>query len=96
MGLMEELRKSLKWAPPYEIELRIREEAVRVAKDEGLQEGEEKGEIRGKGRRTKGKARIIGAKNKAVEVARAALAKGLDVGMVAEISGLSEREIRAL
>nr|VFK00713.1 MAG: hypothetical protein BECKH772B_GA0070898_102011 [Candidatus Kentron sp. H]VFK00734.1 MAG: hypothetical protein BECKH772A_GA0070896_102001 [Candidatus Kentron sp. H]VFK04666.1 MAG: hypothetical protein BECKH772C_GA0070978_101981 [Candidatus Kentron sp. H] len=41
-GLMEELRRSLKWVPPYEIELRIRneelrirEEAVRVAEEAG-------------------------------------------------------------
>ena len=53
-GLMEELAKSLKWVPPYEIEERIRaeerrmrEEAVRMAREEGEREGEGIGMRRG-------------------------------------------------
>ena len=117
-GLMDELRRSLKWVPPYEIEERIRaeerrmrEEAVRVAEEDGerrgkeegvreglragrkegmemgLQEGEKKGEMRG---------REEGERKKAIEIARAALARGMDVEVVAEISGLPETEIRKL
>nr|VFJ72848.1 MAG: DNA repair protein RadC [Candidatus Kentron sp. FW] len=121
-GLMEKLRWSLKWVPPYEIEERIRaeerrlrEQAVRAAREEGEREGEGIGMRRGlrEGRREgmemgmeKGreeglqegemKGKEEGKKEKAVEIARAALAKGLDVGMVAEISGLSEEEIKKL
>ena len=113
-GLMEELRRSLKWVPPYEIELRIRneelrirEEAVRVARAEGEREGKGMGmreglrEGRKEGREMgieKGlqEGEMKGEKRKAVEVARAALARGLDVGMVAEISGLTEGDVARL
>nr|VFJ77195.1 MAG: conserved hypothetical protein (putative transposase or invertase) [Candidatus Kentron sp. FW] len=52
-----------------------------------LQEGERKGEMKG---------RKEGRKEKAVEIARAALAKRMDAELVAEISGLSKGEVRAL
>nr|VFK64703.1 MAG: DNA repair protein RadC [Candidatus Kentron sp. TUN] len=49
-GLMEELRKSMKYVPPYEIAERIRE-AAEEAKAEGLERGMRKGiregEVRG-------------------------------------------------
>ena len=104
---MDELAKSLKWVPPYEIEERIRaeekrlrEEAVRVAREEGEREGEGIGMRKGlrEGRKEglemgerKGEER--GRKEGRIEVARAALARGLDVGVVAEISGLSEGDV---
>nr|VFK00731.1 MAG: hypothetical protein BECKH772B_GA0070898_102017 [Candidatus Kentron sp. H]VFK00741.1 MAG: hypothetical protein BECKH772A_GA0070896_102007 [Candidatus Kentron sp. H]VFK04677.1 MAG: hypothetical protein BECKH772C_GA0070978_101987 [Candidatus Kentron sp. H] len=37
-----------------------------------------------------------GARKKAVEMARAALAEGMKVGMLARISGLSEGKVRTL
>jgi len=61
-GLMAELRQSLKWVSPYKIELRIqneelriREEAVRVAEEVGKREGREEGMREGlrEGRRGK-------------------------------------------
>nr|VFJ58381.1 MAG: DNA repair protein RadC [Candidatus Kentron sp. DK] len=109
-GLMEELRRSLKWVPPYEIELRIRneelrirEEAVRLARAEGEREGEGIGIRRGlrEGRKEgmemgKRKGEERRRMEGRIEVARVALAEGMAIGMVARISGLSEREIGML
>nr|VFJ75920.1 MAG: hypothetical protein BECKFW1821C_GA0114237_109313 [Candidatus Kentron sp. FW] len=64
-----------------------REEGREIGRKAGLQEGERKGEMKGKEE---------GRKEKAVEIARVALAKGMEVGLVAEISGLSEAEVRGL
>nr|VFK18667.1 MAG: DNA repair protein RadC [Candidatus Kentron sp. LFY] len=109
-GLMDELRRSSKWVPPYEIEERIRAEearlreaAVLVAREEGEREGEGIGMRKGlrKGRKEgmemgERKGEEKGRKERAVEIARAALARGLGVGVVAEISGLTEGEIARL
>ena len=57
---------------------------ARVAREEGEREGEGIGMRRGLKE---------GRKEGRIEVARAALVRELDVGMVAEISGLSEGEI---
>nr|VFK28274.1 MAG: hypothetical protein BECKMB1821G_GA0114241_103522 [Candidatus Kentron sp. MB] len=66
---MEELRRSLKWVSPYEIEERIRaekkrlraeekrlrEQAVREAAEDGKREGKEIGMRRGVAGRSKGR-----------------------------------------
>ena len=105
-GLMDELRKSLKWVPPYEIEERIRaeerrmrEEAVRVAREEGEREGEGVGMRKGlrEGRKEGLEmGREEGLQEGRIEVARAALAEGMDIGMVSRISGLSEEKVETL
>nr|VFJ70245.1 MAG: hypothetical protein BECKFW1821B_GA0114236_11821 [Candidatus Kentron sp. FW] len=64
-----------------------REEGREMGRKAGLQEGERKGEVRGKEE---------GRKEKAVEMARAALVEGMEIGIVAKISGLSEGEVRGL
>nr|VFK26808.1 MAG: hypothetical protein BECKMB1821G_GA0114241_102315 [Candidatus Kentron sp. MB]VFK29253.1 MAG: hypothetical protein BECKMB1821I_GA0114274_10092 [Candidatus Kentron sp. MB]VFK74717.1 MAG: hypothetical protein BECKMB1821H_GA0114242_10092 [Candidatus Kentron sp. MB] len=107
---MEILRTSLKWVPPYEIIERIRAEEARL-REQAVQEAEEDGERRGKeigmrrglraGReegREMGREEGLreGKKEKGIEMARAALAKGLDAGLVVEISVLSEKEIEEL
>ncbi len=55
MGLMDQLAQSTKWVPQYELiarikdeEKKIREEAVRVAKQEVHKEGKEEGLVEGK------------------------------------------------
>ena len=103
---MDELRKSLKWVPPYEIEERIRaeerrmrEEAVRVAREEGEREGEGVGMRKGlrEGRKEGLEmGREEGLQEGRIEVARAALAEGMDIGMVSRISGLSEEKVETL
>nr|VFJ65214.1 MAG: DNA repair protein RadC [Candidatus Kentron sp. FW] len=109
-GLMEKLRRSLKWVPPYEIEERIRaqerklrEQAVREAEETGKREGQEMGMRKGlREGREEGREEGIeigmekGREEGRIEVASAALAKGMDIRLVAEISGLSEVEVREL
>nr|VFK29035.1 MAG: DNA repair protein RadC [Candidatus Kentron sp. MB]VFK74645.1 MAG: DNA repair protein RadC [Candidatus Kentron sp. MB] len=89
-GLMEELRQSMKYVPPYEIAERIRE-AAEKAKAEGMERGMRKGIREGE---------LIGMekgrKEEKIEIAMAALAKGIGIKVVAEISGLSEEEIGEL
>ena len=109
-GLMEELRKSMKYVPPYEIAERIRE-AAEEAKAEGLERGMRKGiregEVRGieKGlregkeeglREGEDKGLERGRKERSIEIAKALLEKGMDANEVSEISGLSEGEILEL
>nr|VFJ94132.1 MAG: DNA repair protein RadC [Candidatus Kentron sp. H] len=105
-GLMEELRKSLKWVPPYEIELRIRneelrirEEAVRVAREEGEREGKGMGMREGlRAGRKEGMELGIekGEKKSKEEMAKALLGDGVAIDVISKASGLSETEIRAL
>ena len=102
-GLMDELRRSLKWVPPYEIEeriraeeRRIREEAVRVAEEDGERRGKEEGVREGlRAGRKEGMemGERKGEERGRLEVARAALAEGMEIGMVSRISGLLEGEI---
>nr|VFK43009.1 MAG: DNA repair protein RadC [Candidatus Kentron sp. SD]VFK48481.1 MAG: DNA repair protein RadC [Candidatus Kentron sp. SD] len=101
-GLMEELRRSLKWVPPYEIELRIRneelrirEEAVRAAREEGEREGEGIGMRRGL-REGRKEGMEMGREEGRIEVVRLALVEGMEIGTVARISGLTEEEIARL
>ena len=113
-GLMDELAKSLKWVPPYEIEERIRaeerrmrEEAVRVAEEDGERRGKEEGVREGlrEGRKEgmemgigKGREEGLqeGERKKAVEMAKALLGDGVAIDVISKASGLSETEIRAL
>nr|VFJ66623.1 MAG: DNA repair protein RadC [Candidatus Kentron sp. DK] len=105
-GLMDELRRSLKWVPPYEIEERIRaeerrmrEEAVRVAEEDGERRGKEEGVREGlRAGRKEGMemGERKGEERGRLEVARAALAEGMEIGMVSRISGLLEGEVKEL
>ena len=105
-GLMEKLRKSMKYVPPYEIAERIREAAekakaeglergirrgIREGKIDGLREGMEQGIEQGM---EKGKEE--GENKKAIEIARALLDDGMSIDAVSKYSGLPEAEIREL
>jgi len=81
-GLLEELEKSLKWVPPYQIieqirleEKKIQKEAVKMAADKALKRGE---------------------KEKALEMAQRMVAKGYAIEEIVELSGLSKEEIEKL
>nr|VFK61112.1 MAG: DNA repair protein RadC [Candidatus Kentron sp. TUN] len=101
-GLMEELRKSLKYVPPYEIAERLKEtrqEALDEGMERGMRKGIREGKIRGKEEGIEeGEARGIekGLWKGKIEIAWALLIKGMDISEISEISGLSEQEIREL
>jgi len=61
--------------------------SIDTAREEGLLEGEMKGKIEGK---------IEGEKNKALEVARKAISKGMSLEDVIDLTGLSKDEIMDL
>ena len=69
--------------------------AKREGKEEGLAEGMEKGLAEGM---EKGLAEGMekGMSQRSLEIARTMLAKGMDVAMVMEITGLSERQLKQL
>nr|VFK12559.1 MAG: DNA repair protein RadC [Candidatus Kentron sp. LPFa] len=97
-GLMVELRASTKYVPPYEVAARIRE-AAEKAKAEGLERGIRRGIREGKIRgKEEGKEEGLreGETRKAIEIASAALDEGMEIGIIAKISGLPEEEIRKL
>nr|VFJ51396.1 MAG: conserved hypothetical protein (putative transposase or invertase) [Candidatus Kentron sp. FM]VFK08990.1 MAG: conserved hypothetical protein (putative transposase or invertase) [Candidatus Kentron sp. FM] len=94
MRLPEELEQQL-WQDIETIEGETKMPYVtsveRLATQKGLQQGRQEGIQLGKE-----KGLQEGEYKKAAEVARVAMAKGMDIGVVAEISGLSEEEIRRL
>ena len=102
IGLFEQLKKSLKWVPPYKIiemikkeERAIRKQAIEVAletgeeigKEKGLKEGEEIGVKKGKEE---------GLKEGKEEMACAMKQKGISLQTIKEVSGLSIKEIEKL
>nr|VFJ54163.1 MAG: Predicted transposase YdaD [Candidatus Kentron sp. FM]VFK12573.1 MAG: Predicted transposase YdaD [Candidatus Kentron sp. FM] len=98
MRLPEELEQQL-WQDIETIEGETQMPYVtsveRLATQKGLQKGLQQGRQEGI-QLGKEKGLQEGEYKKATEVARVAMAKGMDIGIVAEISGLSEEEIRRL
>ncbi len=102
IGLMDELEQSTKWVPQFELIARIkaeekviRDEAIRVAREQGLNEGVEKGMAEG----TKlgeeiGEQRGL-AKGKR-EIARQMKRNQEPLEKIVEYTGLSEAEILEL
>ncbi len=82
IGLFEELKKSMKWMPQYEVIENIRKEEKKL-RNEAVQLAEEKGELRG-------------IKKGKIEIAKALKQKGVDITIIAETSGLSKKEIKKL
>nr|VFK48412.1 MAG: DNA repair protein RadC [Candidatus Kentron sp. TC]VFK64796.1 MAG: DNA repair protein RadC [Candidatus Kentron sp. TC] len=93
-GLMEELRESTKYAPPYEVAEKI-QEAKEKWMERGMRKGIREGEV---SRRERGlqEGKDEGRKERSVEMAKALLDKGMDIGKISEVSGLPEKEIREL
>jgi len=89
-GLLSELEESTKWVPQYELverireeEEKIREEATRAAKAEGIVIGKQEGLIEGE-------------KQKAIDMALRMLAKKKNIEEIMEFTGLSKAEIQKL
>ena len=68
-----------------------REEGMKKGRAEGLEKGLKKGLKKG---RAEGRAE--GEKQKAISIAKAMLQRGLNIQMIAELSGLTAEEIRSL
>ncbi len=64
-----------------------REEGMKKGRAEGLEKGLKKGLKKG---------RAEGEKQKALSIAKAMLQRGLDIQMIAELSGLTAEEIQSL
>ena len=64
-----------------------REEGMKKGRAEGLEKGLKKGRAEG---------RAEGEKQKALSIAKAMLQRGLDIQMIAELSGLTAEEIQSL
>ena len=100
-GLLERLEASLKYVPPYELERQYHEEMeaairevekesrrkIQDVKKESLQKGEKKGIKKGEAlEETKGMSKM----------ARQMLAKGLEIKLICDMTGLSEEELSKL
>jgi predicted transposase/invertase (TIGR01784 family) len=84
--MLDVLKKSKKWVPRYEEEMKlknekdkIREEARKEGREEGLKEGE-----------------AIGIKKNSIEMAKKLKKKGIDINIIVETSGLSKEEIEKI
>lgn len=81
-GLLDELQKSLKYVPAYEIKYRQEQaakEGEKKGKEKGLKEGEQKGE-----------------KKKAIEMARVMKEKKYPIEEIIALTGLSRSAIQAI
>ena len=100
-GLLERLEASLKYVPPYELERQYHEEMeaairevekesrrkIQDVKKESLQKGEKKGIKKGEAlEEAKGMSKM----------ARQMLAKGLEIKLIRDMTGLSEEELSKL
>nr|VFJ73231.1 MAG: DNA repair protein RadC [Candidatus Kentron sp. FW] len=97
-GLMDELRESTKYVPPYEVAEKIRE-AKEEWMERGMRKGIREGKIRGREEGLQEGETIgleKGERKKALEIAMTLLDKGMDAGEISQISGLSEEEVRTL
>ena len=72
-----------------------REEGHKVGKEEGLKEGREEGHKEGKEEGRK-EGREEGAKQKSFDIAKRMLEKGIDIEIISELTGLTEKEISKL
>ena len=68
-----------------------REEGHKVGKEEGLKEGREEGHKEGKE-----EGRKEGAKQNSFDIAKRMLQKGIAIGTISELTGLTEKEISEL
>ncbi|MGD8782746.1 MAG: JAB domain-containing protein [Ignavibacteria bacterium] len=91
IGLLDELKKSTKYVPPYK-QLEMLKKAEREkGKEQGKKEGEKIGVKKGI---KEGEER--GAKLKAIEMARICLEKKMEIKVIAELTGLTEPEIEKI
>ena len=84
------LRDQLLYGIDYEEEKRIednlkKETYLRIGKEEGQKEGEANGIKKGE---------VIGARKTRLQNAKKMLEKGLDINLIKEITGLSDKEIK--
>ncbi len=82
-GLLEEIRGSKKFVPLYKEQERIRKEALKIGKLEGLREGKKLGMEKGE-------------KKKALAMAKESLKEGLSIELISKLTGLSKEEIEKL
>ena len=95
LGIMDELLKSTKWVPQYELierirreEKKIREEAVKLARRKGEEKGKKAGIKIGE-EQGKEIGREEGRIDKAIEMAKVMKDKCMPLNEIIEISGLS-------
>jgi DNA repair protein RadC len=81
-GMLDVLKKSKKWVPRYEEEMKLKKEKDKIRK-EALQLGMEKGMKKGREERS-------------LEIAKTMKKKGETVETISEYTGLSKEEIKKL
>lgn len=90
-GLLEEIKKSKKYVPPYIEKENIRNEAIKLGQMKGLKEGKQIGLEKGIG-----KGIIKGIKEGKIETARELKKNGVDIDIIVKSTSLSKREIEKL
>ena len=108
-GLLAALEANLKYVLPYELEKMFYEEMQAGIKEvekkskkeieESLQRGLKKGRQEGR-QQGLGKGEALGEekgmRNREKEIARQMLKKGLDIGLICDMTGLSEAQVKEL
>jgi DNA repair protein RadC len=85
-GMLDVLKKSKKWVPRYEEEMKLKKEKDKI-REEAIQLGMERGMKKGKEE---------GKKEKAIEMAKKMKKKGEPVETISEYTGLSKEEIEKI
>ena len=101
-GLLEKLRQSKKWVPPFIEEERlrkekekIREEALKIGKKEGIKEGKKIGKQIGLEQGIK-KGKQEGLKEGKIEMAKVMKKNKEPIDKISKYTGLSKEEIEKL
>lgn len=87
IGLMQELKKSVKYVPSFEVEKRIRAEAAAIVKQR---------EIAFKAQLEEMEQKVRIAEQEKISIVQGLKKEGIAVGVIAKITGLSVEEIEGL
>lgn len=96
-GVLEDLERSTKYIPTFELEKRYGQKMTKVLQEAALQQRAVRKESEQKGlERGEAKGVIKGAKQREVAIAKQLLLEGLDNKMIARVTGLSVQQIGGL
>ena len=96
-GLMQELERSTKYVPTFELEKRYRQEMTKMLQEAALQQRAVRKESEQRGfEQGEAKGVVKGAKQERVTIAKQMLQEGLDNKLIARVTGLSVQQIGRL
>jgi DNA repair protein RadC len=96
-GLMQELERSTRYIPTFELEERYKKEMTKMLQEAAIQQREVRKESRQEGLQ-QGEAKGLekGAKQRTIAIARQMLQEGLEEKLISRVTGMSVQQIGRL